>query len=79
MMEVTVRMVASRDERRWRGLFEGYCLFYKRDLSDALSTYTWARIMDIAVPVHAIVAEHETDGVIGMVSSAGSLRQIHCA
>ena len=67
-MGVTVRMVAPQDERRWRELFEGYCLFYKRDPSDALTTYTWVRIMDIAVPVHAIVAEHETDGVIGIAN-----------
>lgn len=67
-MRVTVRMAAPQDERRWRELFEGYCVFYKRDISDALTTYTWARIMDVAVPVHAIVAEHEADGVIGIAN-----------
>jgi GNAT superfamily N-acetyltransferase len=68
VMGVTVRTVAPPDERRWRELFEGYCLFYKRDPSDALTSYTWARIMDTAVPVHAIVAEHEADGVIGIAN-----------
>ena len=46
-MGVTVRTVAAQDERRWRELFEGYGLFYKRDPSDVLTSYTWARIMDI--------------------------------
>lgn len=67
-MGTTVRVVAPQDERRWRELFEGYCLFYKREPSDAITRYTWARIMDTAVPVHAIVAEHDTDGVIGIAN-----------
>ena len=65
---VKVRTAAPRDEKRWRELFDGYCLFYKRDPSEALSSYTWARIMDSAVPVHTIVAEHKADGVIGIAN-----------
>ena len=67
-MRVNIRAVAPKDERRWRELFEGYCLFYKRDPSDALTSYTCARILDTAVPVYAIVAEHEADGVIGIAN-----------
>src|SRR5438093_2298657 len=65
---VKVRTAAPRDEKRWRELFDGYCLFYKRDPSEALTSYTWARIMDSTVPVHAIVAEHKADGVIGIAN-----------
>jgi GNAT superfamily N-acetyltransferase len=67
-MSTTVRPVARQDEMRWRELFEGYCAFYKRDPSEALTTHTWTRIMDSTVPVHAIVADHAANGVIGIAN-----------
>jgi GNAT superfamily N-acetyltransferase len=67
-MTVTIRKIEARDEMRWRVLWEGYCHFYERELSDAITRYTWARIMDAASPVHAIVAEREGDGVIGIAN-----------
>jgi GNAT superfamily N-acetyltransferase len=67
-MATSVRMAEPRDEARWRELFAGYCLFYKREPSDALASHTWQRAMDSAAPVHAIVAEHATDGVIGIAN-----------
>ena len=65
---VTVRPVAFQDEKRWRELFDGYCRFYERVPSEPLTRHTWARIMDAAVPVHAIVADHAAHGVIGIVN-----------
>lgn len=56
-MIATIRRIEARDEPRWRELWEGYCLFYERALSDAITQYTWKRIMDTASSVHAIVAE----------------------
>jgi len=53
---------------RWRALFEGYCVFYKRNPSEPLMRHTWSRIMNSEAPVHAIVAEHESDGVIGIAN-----------
>jgi GNAT superfamily N-acetyltransferase len=67
-MSTTVRPVARQDEMRWRELFEGYCAFYKRDPSEALTSHTWTRIMDGTVPVHAIVADHAANGVIGIAN-----------
>lgn len=67
-MMVTIRKIEARDETRWRELWDGYCRFYERDLSEAITRYTWARIMDAASPVHAIVAEREGDGVIGIAN-----------
>jgi GNAT superfamily N-acetyltransferase len=68
MTLVNVRRAAPHDEKRWRELFDGYCIFYKRALSEPLSSYTWARIMNDTAPVYAIVAEHQTDGVIGIAN-----------
>ena len=67
-LEVTVRRAAPQDEKRWRELFEGYCLFYKRPPSEPLTHHTWDRILHDASPIHAIVAEDRNDGVIGIAN-----------
>jgi GNAT superfamily N-acetyltransferase len=65
---VVVRPVERRDEARWRALFDGYCVFYKRKLSEPLANHTWSRIIDGNVAVHAIVADDSADGVIGIAN-----------
>ncbi len=65
-MSVAVRPIEARDEPRWRVLWDGYCRFYERELSEPITQHTWKRIMDASTPVYAIVAEREGDGVIGM-------------
>jgi ribosomal protein S18 acetylase RimI-like enzyme len=67
-MSVSIREIEARDESRWRELWLGYCRFYERDVSEAITRHTWARIMDEAAPVHAIVAERTGVGVIGMAN-----------
>ena len=67
-MTAVIRRIEARDEPRWRVLWEGYCRFYERELSDAITAHTWTRIMDSASPVHAIVAEREGEGVIGIAN-----------
>jgi GNAT superfamily N-acetyltransferase len=65
---VIIRRAAASDEKRWRELFDGYCLFYRRTPSEPLTRHTWARIMDDRSPVHSIVAEDAQDGVIGIAN-----------
>jgi len=67
-MAVSIRRIEARDEARWGVLWRGYCRFYGRDLSGPVTRHTWARIIDPASPVHAIVAERPRDGVIGMAN-----------
>lgn len=67
-MSVSIRRIEARDEMRWRELWDGYCRFYERDLSGAVTRHTWARILDQASPVHAIVAERVGEGVIGIAN-----------
>lgn len=67
-MTVIVRKIEARDGPRWRELWEGYCRFYERQLSEAITRHTWARIMDATAPVHAVVAEREPDDVIGIAN-----------
>ena len=66
-MTVSIRKIEARDEQRWRELWDGYCRFYERDLSEAVTRHTWTRIMDWASPVNAIVAERAS-GVTGMAN-----------
>ena len=65
---VTIRRAVSRDEKRWRELFDGYCVFYKRTPSEPLTRHTWERIMDDASSIHAIVAEDQGGDVIGIAN-----------
>jgi GNAT superfamily N-acetyltransferase len=65
---VTIRRAAALDEKRWRELFDGYCRFYERALSEPLTRHTWARIMNNASPINAIVAEDQKNGVIGIAN-----------
>ena len=67
-MTVKIRKIEARDEARWRVLWDGYCRFYEREISEPITRHTWTRIMDFTSPVHAIVADDVNDGVIGMAN-----------
>ena len=67
-MTAIIRRIEARDEARWRELWDGYCRFYEREPAAPITRHTWARIMDTASPVYAIVAERAIDGVIGMAN-----------
>ena len=66
MQNISIRKIEVRDEAAWRRHWAGYCAFYEVALSAATTNHTWARIMDAASPVHAIVAEDAGEGVIGI-------------
>jgi len=67
-MAISIRRIEARDEPRWRELWDGYCRFYERELSEPVTRHTWRRIMDPDSPVHAIVAERPGEGVIGIAN-----------
>ena len=60
MLEIRPAEVA--DEPRWREMFEAYTRFYEREPDEAITRHAWARILDPAAPVHAIVAVR--DGLV---------------
>ena len=66
-MTLAVRRIEPHGRARWRELWDGYTRFYEREPSDGITQYTWARIMDPASPVHAIVAERD-EAVVGMAN-----------
>ncbi len=67
-MSVTIRQIEPRDEARWRELWDGYIRFYEREPSEAVTRHAWARLMDPASPILAIVAEGEGAGVVGIAN-----------
>lgn len=67
-MPLTIRPIEPRDEARWRVLWDAYTRFYEREPDEAVTRHTWARILDPAVPVHAIVAEDPAGNVIGIAN-----------
>jgi GNAT superfamily N-acetyltransferase len=68
MTAIVIRPVRESDEDRWRELWHGYNRFYQREAIAAITEHTWSRIFDSASPVHAIVADHPREGVIGMAN-----------
>lgn len=56
-MQPVVRPVTAADFAQWLPLWTGYNSFYKRTLPDAVTRTTWARLLDPAEPMHALVAE----------------------
>jgi GNAT superfamily N-acetyltransferase len=65
-----IRPVAASDREAWNPLWEGYNAFYGRSGATALpantTDTTWARFLDPAEPVHALVAE-EGGKLVGLV------------
>lgn len=66
-MPVTIRKAQPTDEPRWRELWDAYTRFYEKEPVEAITRHTWARILDPASPVYAIVAERDGE-VIGMAN-----------
>jgi len=66
--DLLVRPVEARDEPAWRRLWDGYCRFYEVSLSDEVTRHTWARLMNPASSIKAIVAEDSQHGVIGIAN-----------
>ncbi|HSI00712.1 MAG TPA: GNAT family N-acetyltransferase [Reyranella sp.] len=56
---VLVRRLTDGDFEQWLPLWTGYNTFYKRTLPDAVTRTTWARFLDPAEPMHALVAEQD--------------------
>src|SRR6266581_7847496 len=64
----TVRKIEARDEPRWRELWDAYIRFYEREPDEVITRHAWTRIMNPASPVHAVVAENDGQGIIGIAN-----------
>ncbi|MGD1065230.1 MAG: GNAT family N-acetyltransferase [Vulcanimicrobiaceae bacterium] len=66
--ELTIRAAQPQDETAWRALWAGYCAFYEATIPEDVTRTTWARILDPAQPIHALVALDEDGTVIGLAN-----------
>ena len=62
---ITIRAVRTDDHARWKPLWDGYNAFYGRSgdtmLPDAVTAVTWSRFFDVHEPMHALVAERDSE------------------
>jgi GNAT superfamily N-acetyltransferase len=56
---ILVRPVAAADFAQWLPLWTGYNTFYERKVPDEVTDTTWARFLDPAEAMHALVAEQD--------------------
>jgi GNAT superfamily N-acetyltransferase len=63
--EATIRDAHPADEAAWRALWAAYCAFYETSIAEDVTRTTWARILDSAQPVHALVAVGADGHVVG--------------
>lgn len=59
---LSIRDAHPDDEAAWRRLWSGYNTFYKADVPEAVTAFTWARILDADVPILGRMAE--ADGTV---------------
>ncbi|MDB5550557.1 MAG: acetyltransferase protein [Rhizobium sp.] len=58
-MALVIRDVRAGDEQAWRALWAGYLAFYKVDVPDDVTDFTWKRLLDPSLPMAMRVAEQE--------------------
>lgn len=61
---LTIDFVKPEDFAQWLPHWQSYQVFYKVNLSDAITQKTWERFFDEASPLHCIVAR-KGDEIIG--------------
>ena len=59
MSALIIRPITEADHAQWLPLWQGYQVFYKVDLADAVTASTWARLLDPHEPIHGLVAERD--------------------
>ncbi|HEY2874000.1 MAG TPA: GNAT family N-acetyltransferase [Reyranella sp.] len=65
-MKPFIRPIVDADFPAWLPMWTGYNTFYKRTLADEITRKTWARFLDPAKPMHALVAEQD-GALLGLV------------
>ena len=63
---ITIRSITSADRAGWEPLWKGYQAFYEVDLPQEATDTAFARFLDPAEPMDALVAEHQGE-IVGIV------------
>ena len=57
---ISIRWATPEDESSWRGLWQGFLDYCGHALDPAITSYTWARLLDPANPLKARLAFADT-------------------
>jgi GNAT superfamily N-acetyltransferase len=66
MTEIAIRPLARKDRAQWQPLWQGYLAFYETGVPDEVTDVTFARFFNEAEPMHALVAERDSE-IVGIV------------
>lgn len=64
---VNIKPLIQADEQDWRRLWGAYQRFYAVELTEAIHTSTWSRLLDPAEPILGAIARDERGEAIGLV------------
>jgi GNAT superfamily N-acetyltransferase len=66
MTEIVIRPLALKDRAQWLPLWQGYLAFYKASVADEVTDLTFARLLDEAEPMRALIAVRDSE-MVGIV------------
>ncbi len=67
-MKVIIRPVAAEDKAAWLEMWHRYNTFYHVTPPESATTATWARILDRASPVKALLATDSASNALGFAN-----------
>jgi len=64
-MPITIRPLLARDRESWNPLWQAYLTFYKSELTDEITEFTWQRLIADSEEIMGFVALDEAGNLIG--------------
>ncbi len=56
MSDIVIRPVASTERKQWEPLWRGYLAFYEKSVPEAVTDFTWTRLIDPRDPIEGLIA-----------------------
>lgn len=66
MSDIVLRPVAAGDRVQWEPLWRGYLAFYEKSVPEAVTDFTWTRLIDPKDPIEGLIA-WEGERALGLV------------
>lgn len=66
MSDIVLRPVAATERKQWEPLWRGYLAFYEKSVPEAVTDFTWTRLIDPKDPIEGLIA-WEGERALGLV------------
>jgi GNAT superfamily N-acetyltransferase len=66
MSDIVIRPVAAHERVQWEPLWRGYLAFYEKSVPEAVTDFTWERLLDPTNAVEGLMA-WDGDAALGLV------------